>query len=172
MKFGYVSFSDFAEHFPTDVFKYVFYLLFMFVDIEVFAIWGVAVLIDSFMGIAVTWKVDGRRSVSSKKFWFGILVKVVTMAIGLIVGFLLLKLDKKNWANYFVDTYLWMLLAQEVISIIEHRKMYKTGERIKRWDYISTLLIAFRQALGHQIERFIEGMKKTGGCDEKDESVN
>lgn len=128
-------------------FKNSTYVLAGFVGIsyDVYTAFSALLLIDVITGIIASAKIDGVRSITSKRLSFGLVSKLLLLMIPISIA--LAGKSIGSDLEELVDSSFFILTASELYSVIGNIYAVKIGERVPEFDAVSVILGNIRRVL-------------------------
>ena len=128
-------------------FKNSTYVLAGFVGVsyDAYTAFSALMVIDVITGILASAKVDGWRSITSKKLSFGLISKLLLLVIPISIALA----GKSVGSNLegLVDSSFFILTASELYSVIGNIYTVKMGVRVPEFDAVSVILGNIRKVL-------------------------
>lgn len=124
---------------PTSI-KNLGYLIAAILGIQYDAVaaFGLLMIFDVFTGILASAKVNGVRSITSKRLAFGVISKLLLLLIPLSIA-LAGRAVGQDFLSV-VHSAIFVLAVAEAYSIIGNIYTVKSGERVPEFDAISVVL--------------------------------
>ena len=104
------------------------------------------IIIDIISGIMASYRVDGGKSITSRKMASGILAKLVVLVIPITL-FILSKGLVNIDVSFLISATISGLMLAEAYSIIGNVQMVRTGKRVKEFDAINLVIQGIRSGL-------------------------
>lgn len=128
-------------------FKNVTYLIAAFIGLEydAFSAFALLMLIDVITGVLAAARVNGWRSITSRRLSFGLISKLLLLIIPITIA--LAGRASGVDIDSVVNTAFFVLTISELYSVIGNIQTVKTGVRIPEFDAISIILASIRRFL-------------------------
>lgn len=116
------------------------------IDWYAFVILAILLVADTILWVGKSYVLEGHtdKRFSSRKLKVGVISKTAILLLVLLIG---LAISVRLWdsarvdsARVFVNSILWLLIAWELISIIQNVIIMKTKEPMEEWDAVSAVL--------------------------------
>lgn len=111
------------------------------IDGYAFVILAILLVADTILWVGKSYVLDGHKPerFSSRKLKIGVISKTAILFLVLLVG-LAMSVRLGETARIFVNSVLWLLIAWELISIVQNVIVMKTREPLEEWDAVSVVL--------------------------------